>query len=518
MERSVQKYPLFLCLSLNHRFHIRNYNSCRNFHSTMGFLDPADRTEMPSFDHEDLIADRIRKRTFSKFWRSVDPPPGIKFHENPIVLVGGMPNHGFFPVSSIDVHLASKPFAFDRGQTFEIPATADQTDVIDLENALQYADSDGFQELRNFTKQFVSRVVKPQLPNWSTIITLGGADGVGKCFDILVNPGDTVLFEEFTFNPILNTCRERGGVPVPIKLDDLATMDYAEELDNMLSHWSDRYPGLPLPKALYTIPNGHNPLGVSQPLSHKKHVYALAQKYNFFIIEDEPYGYLNFSPAEEEPNFSLSNDEFVKSLHPSYTTLDTTGRVVRVETFSKIFAPGTRLGYAIAHPQFLSYFKSSSDILTRAPSGLSQAVVYNTIVKLGGLEGWIHWITLVRNDYLRRKNVMVNALRNSEAGKKGYLQAIDPNCGMFVACKVNIPEEKKSKTTELMEKFDLLCRIEGIVVVLGVNMAVDKTFSAERGNFLRIAICAPLHVDVLTEAANRLSKAAIDLFECNYIN
>ncbi|VEU22074.1 DEKNAAC103082 [Brettanomyces naardenensis] len=485
----------------------------------MGFLDPVESAKVPAFAHEHLIAKRIRNRTHSQFWQSIDPPPGVKYHEKPISLVGGMPNHGFFPVTKLDVHLASRPFAFDSGSIATVPGQTTNESELDLQTALQYANSEGQPQLLNVAKSFVKRVVKPALDDWDVSMTLGGADGIGKCFNTLLNPGDSVLFEEFTFNPILNGCREYGGTPVPIKLSKvladgtLGRMDYADELEDMLSNWSKRYPKLGKPKALYTIPNGHNPLGVALSLDQKKRIYALAEKYDFFIIEDEPYAYLNFSPASEKANYELTNDEFIASLHPSYTTLDKSGRVARVETFSKIFAPGSRLGYVTAHPQFIRYIMTCNDILTRAPSGLSQAVVNNTIVRLGGLEGWIHWITLVRNEYLRRKNAMIKAFQETDAFKKGYISPIDPSCGMFISLKINLPEERKTETISLMEKYFVKCRVEGVISVLGGNMAVDKEYSKERANFVRIAICYPEDASVLVEAANRFGRAAVDLFE-----
>lgn len=472
-----------------------------------------------SFAHDDLIADRVRKRKNIHFFEVRELPKGVKPHPDPISVAGGMPSHGFFPIESIDVNLDSEPFSFDGKDSFNIPDISKDEDIIDLQNALQYADTTGFPALKRATKEFVSRVVKPKMDEWSTIITLGGADGISKVMDVLVNPGDSVLFEEFTFTPILNYCMERGGNPVPIKLSEvmenntLGKMEYADELEQMLSHWKERYPKLPLPKCLYTIPNGHNPLGVAQTFPQKKKIYALAEKYNFFIIEDEPYAYLNFSPVGEKPNFKLTNDEFINKLYPSYTTLDKSGRVCRLETFSKIFAPGTRLGYATGHPQFLEYMKTSANLYTRAPSGLSQAIVNDTIAHLGGTEGWIHWITLVRNHYLERKNALVKAIKDSEAGKKGYLLPLDPSCGMFVSCKINFDKSKESQFSELMQEFLLNCQIAGVLPVLGINMAVDKAFSASRGNFIRIAISYPDKISVLEEAAKRLSSAAIRTFE-----
>lgn len=482
----------------------------------MVFPEPEEKGPIPPYDHEDLIANRIRTRTQTHFASMPPLPEGTKRPDDMIFLLGGLPNHGFFPVTELTADIPTSPFAFDK-KIKAVSHCESKEDGIDLKEALQYGSTEGLKALRTFTKDFIQRVINPAATAWDTALTTGGADGVGKCFDVLVNPGDSVLFEEFTFNPLLNICREKGGVPVPIKLpkvlakDTLGQMEYADVLENMLENWEQLYPSKTKPKALYTIPNGHNPLGIAQTLEHKKKILALAEKYNFFIIEDEPYGYLNFQSADEEPNYNLTNDEFIDALHPSFLKLDTTGRVCRVETFSKIFAPGCRLGFVVAHPKLVEYIVSSSNIYTRAPSGITQAVVYSTIQNLGGLEGWIHWISLVRNEYLRRKNAMVKALAESAAGKKGYLIPLDPACGMFVACSVTVPEGRKVK--EYMDKFIVQCLLNGVVVVPGGNMAVDPVYSQDRANFVRIAISYADSVELLAKAGERMSDAAVKATE-----
>lgn len=477
------------------------------------------QASLPDFAHEDLIADRVHARKGIHFFEKAEYPEGVKPHPNPINLLAGCPNHGFFPIESIDVHLKKEPFSHSLGKTVVVPDVSTNESVLDLKTSLQYGDTNGQPSLRQKTHDFVRRVVRPKMNDWDIMMTIGGAVGVGQCFDTLVNPGETVLFEEFTFTAILNGCLERGGIPVPIKLNKvmengtLGQMDYADELESMLSNWKEKYPKLPMPKCLYTIPNGHNPLGVALSLEQKQKIYSLAEKYNFFIIEDEPYAYLNFSSVEKEANYNLSNDEFIQSLHPSYTTIDRSGRVCRCETFSKIFAPGCRMGYVTAHPKFLAYMKTSSDANTRAPSGFSECIVNNTIDKLGGVEGYIHWITLIRNEYLKRKNIFVKALQNTEASKKGLLSPIDPDCGMFISCRINLPEDKRSDSVAIMKKYLMYCGVAGVIPVLGTNMAVDKHYSAKRGNFLRLAISFPDTADVLVESAGRLSEATINLFK-----
>lgn len=471
-----------------------------------------------SFQFSNLLADRTQTRTAGGFWSNV--PKVENPHPKPIQLIGGLPNYQFFPVKTIDVHLRDEPFNEAEGNDFTCIGHAPNEELADIRTSLQYSNEIGLDALRGQIRQFVLRVVRPELPTWDVVCTLGGSDGIAKCFDILVNPGDTVLFEEFTFTPVLNTLTERGGIAVPIRMDKIMkeeNFDYSDELENLLNNWSTLKPNMRKPKALYTIPNGHNPLGLAQSLEHKKKIYELAELHNFIIIEDEPYSYLNFTKFDDkETNYNLTNDEFINSLNPSYMTLDTCGRVIRVETFSKIYAPGLRLGFLVCNEGFIKAFTDAAGVLTRAPNGFSQMFLNNTIIRLGGTEGWINWITKVRNEYLKRKNLYVSSLFASKSSAKGYLRAIDPDCGMFVSIIINIEKHKSfngDNYNELMDLFYIKCVESGILVVLGRNMSVNQQFSLPRSNFIRTAVSFVDTHQLLKECTERLDEATINFFE-----
>jgi DNA-binding transcriptional MocR family regulator len=117
---------------------------------------------------------------------------------------------------------------------------------------------------------------------------------------------------------------------------------------------------------------GHNPTGIVVSVERKKEIYAVCSKYDVIIVEDEPYWYLQFpsAPIEEAksrhqpvPDGSQlgtteksSGYPFLDSLAPSYLNVDTDGRVVRLDTFSKTIAPGCRLGWITAQPEFIERF------------------------------------------------------------------------------------------------------------------------------------------------------------------
>lgn len=501
-----------------------------------------------------LISKRASAREVSHFTKesSEGKPEGFTPHKEPLSLLWGMPNNGFFPVDSLEVTLVDYPFqkslalpvtnasleslalnGSDSGaQTATPPLSVvkntfvterhakDRSKTIDLTQGLQYSETNGMPQLVKFTRDFMNRVHKPKFEDWDTIITTGAGDGLNKAAEVLLDIDDVVLIEEFTFTPFLQNVEQAGGIPVPIKLNitngsNGIDLDYLKDL---LENWSTLKPDLKKPKALYTIATGQNPTGLTQTLEFRKEIYALAEKYDFAIIEDDPYGYLSL-PAYRPPQgiFQLKEfltvDEYIADhLVPSYLTIDTTGRVIRIETFSKLFAPGLRLGFMVAHKDFINAISNYQQVVTRFPSGPSQIIVNNVIQnQLGGVDGWLQWILKMRITYTHRRDVLFYAIADSEAYRKKYIELVDPKAGMFLAVVIKFPEN-----TDILAKIKLLnwkLKNFGVGAVLGLNMAVDAEFSKERANFLRLTYAFADNDDELREAGKRLAAAIADFFE-----
>lgn len=114
---------------------------------------------------------------------------------------------------------------------------------------------------------------------------------------------------------------------------------------------------------------GDNPTSGVVGVQRRKEIYALASKYDIIIVEDDPYWYLQFpsaaiheakargytipSVAGSRKIVKSSGYDFIDSLVPSYLSIDVDGRVIRLDTFSKTVAPGSRLGYATAQPAII---------------------------------------------------------------------------------------------------------------------------------------------------------------------
>lgn len=194
---------------------------------------------------------------------------------------------------------------------------------------------------------------------------------------------------------------------------------------------------------------GQNPTGGTLSVERRKEIYALCQKYDVIIIEDEPYWNLQFPSAYASEaryrgitlqqtsynrNYNAegrsSGYAFLDSLVPSYLSIDTEGRVIRLDTFSKTIAPGSRLGWITAQPAFIERLARITEVTTQQPSGFVQSVVAETIMgklsnenearvsKSNGngwhMDGWVRWLEGLRGGYERRMLAMCTILEENK--------------------------------------------------------------------------------------------------------
>lgn len=477
------------------------------------------------FDATRLVSRRARLRHFEHF-SSTDlsqAPAGFTPHPDPLSLNVGRPNPQYFPVRSLTVEVDEYPFhdtifAGENGGVDSFTVGRDDAKGLNISKALQYGPVKGHEPLRQFVTEFVAKVTAPGYAEWEVTATNGLGDGLSKAADAILDEGDVVLLEEFTFSPFKNTAANVGAVVVPTKLDlDKGDLD-VDYLEKLLENWDELQPHLKgrKPKAFYTIPTAQNPTGITQSADTRQRVVELARIHDFVIIEDDPYGYLTLPPYQKPDAATLSQQavgaaEFLRTKVPLYAHFDTEGRVVRLETFSKIFAPGLRLGFIVAHKSIVAAIQQFASVGVRAPSGVSQLLLANVIDHLfKDVDGLLGWITKVRLAYAHRRNVVLHEIYESEAYAKGHLRIISSNAGMFGAIGINFP--KADSYIDQINQLNFKFLEHGVGVVLGYKMAADAAFSAGKADFIRISF-APLDTDAqLAEALRRLAAAVLDYF------
>jgi len=172
------------------------------------------------------------------------------------------------------------------------------------------------------------------LPVENIVITAGSMQAIELLGRTFVRPGDTVITEQLTYYGTLQFFRYLQAKIVGIPVDERDGME-VDVLEDVLKRLNEK--GVK-PKFIYTIPNHHNPTGAILTESRRKQLLNVALEYGIPIIEDDCYGDLDFEP---------------EAVPRSINTIDNSGMVMFVASFSKILAPGIRLGYFYASDRFL---------------------------------------------------------------------------------------------------------------------------------------------------------------------
>jgi 2-aminoadipate transaminase len=277
-------------------------------------------TTIPQPALSDLFAARAKNTGLSQAWP--DSPPDA------ISLSYGFAGPEMFPVDAL---------------------TAAAAEVLseDTDGALNYGQSyAGLTEL--VAARLRSQGTQTQFEN--VLLTYGSSQVLALLPQILVDPGDVVIVEGPTFMGAVKNFLIGGAKLITVAVDqDGMDMDALEQTLRDLAAQHIR------PKFIYTIPTFQNPSGTDMTLERRKRLVGLAAQYGVLVVEDDAYGDLRFEGQSQ----------------PRLAALDSDGWVLHVGTFSKIVAPGIRMGWAAgpkAVIERLSQFKmegSSGPFQTR---------------------------------------------------------------------------------------------------------------------------------------------------------
>ena len=213
--------------------------------------------------------------------------------------------------------------------------------------AFQYGATQGVPELREaVAKRYDVPVERVQ-------ITSSSQQGIDVCTRVLVNPGDVILTSSPSYLGALQSFRSyRADIRGVAHKEDMTEFkaSYEAVISQVLGEGKKI-------KFLYMIPDFQNPSGESLTLEERQMLVELAEKHDFLIVEDSPYRELRYEGEHIPPMYSLSPD-----------------RVIHLGSFSKIFAPGFRLGWAIAHPEILDKIYVCKQSLDLCPPIMDQYV------------------------------------------------------------------------------------------------------------------------------------------------
>lgn len=248
--------------------------------------------------------------------------------------------------------------------------------------AFQYGATQGVPELREAV------AARYGVPVERVQITSSSQQGIDVCTRILVNPGDVVLTSSPSYLGALQSFRSYRADIRGVKHVDCLE-EYRQAYEDVLAAVSAEGKRV---RFLYMIPDFQNPSGESLSLEERKMLVELAQEHDFLIVEDSPYRELRYEGEDIPTMYSLSQD-----------------RVIHLGSFSKIFAPGFRLGWAIAHPDILDKIYVCKQSLDLCPPIFDQYVAAE-FLSSGRLDA-----NLAKSIelYRKKRNLLLNLLEGN---------------------------------------------------------------------------------------------------------
>lgn len=365
-----------------------------------------------------------------------------KFLNNPglISLGGGLPCPEYFPIEELTVKVPSPPqFSEEetkvsgtvlKGGKYDI---SEEDSSYDLSVALNYGLGTGSAQLIRFVTEHTEIVCNPPYADWHCALSVGSTSALEQAYRIFCERGDYILSEEYTFASAVETALPLGIKFAAVKMDAEGLLP--ESMDELLTNWDPTTRGARKPRVLYTVPSGQNPTGATQGTARRQAIYKVAQKHDIYIFEDEPYYFLQMQSYTGPNGLAApppkNNDEFLKALIPTYLSMDTDGRVMRMDSFSKVIAPGTRVGWITASEQIVERFIRHNECSVQNPSGLSQLVLYKLLDESWGHDGYLKWLINLRLQYTKRRDAILNACEKFLP--KNIVSWNPPAAGMFVS-------------------------------------------------------------------------------------
>lgn len=326
---------------------------------------------------------------------------------------------------------------------------------------LQYGGGQGEEEIR----EQILEVMKPEGIRAHVddiTVTTGSQAALDIVTQILINPGDTIVAEAPSYVGALGVFRayQANVVHVPMDADGLIPEALEETLTDLEAE------GKPV-KFLYTVPNFHNPGGVSMSLERRPQVVEICKRHHVLILEDNPYGMLGF------------DDQTMKPLQ----TYNPEG-VIYLGSFSKTFAPGYRVGWALAPHAVTQRLTLANENAVLSPTKVGQL----SIAEYLRTYDWMGQIKEYRSMYRERRDAMNNALAQ-------YL----PQCSW------NVPDGGFYTWVKLPDGLDAKAMLPRATTNLVAYVSGTAFYADGQGrDHMRLSFCYPTP-ERIEEGVRRLS-------------
>ena len=281
--------------------------------------------------------------------------------------------------------------------------------------ALQYGKPKGMEELCRIVAEKLLIPKGVMADPRDIMIVGGGLETMNLLCQVFIDPGDVILVESPTFVHTVEIFEMFQAKCIGVSMDDDGIIP--EDLEQKIR---DHHP-----KMIYVVPTFQNPSGRTLSLERRKKLAALASSYDVILLEDDPYRDLRYSGEELPP---------IKAF-------DETGHTVLANSFSKIFSPGSRLGYVYARQDIIQQLLNAKTA-TNSHTGMISQVLCAEYFKRGYFD---EHLLRIREIYRERRDVMIECIdKYFPAGTK----RVFPDGGLFTW--VELPEG--INTTELLQE------------------------------------------------------------------
>lgn len=296
--------------------------------------------------------------------------------------------------------------------TFPSEELAEISRELILENAgyvLQYSSTVGDIKLR---KQILKLLYEfygiEGLNEENVMITVGSQQALDLIGKVFLDEESYFVIDDPAYLGALSAFNTRFSkfITVPLLEDGIDT----EYLEEKLREF-ERAGEIQRVKFIYVVSNFHNPAGITFSLKKRKRILEIAEKYDLFIVEDDPYGALRYEGESIEPIFKLGGPE----------------RVILLNTFSKILCPGLRIGVITAQKEFIEKVSLAKENAVLCSSPLTQRLAAEYLERYDLLEKLKPTIEL----YRKKKDVMLKALEDEFSNLEG-VRWTKPEGGLFI--------------------------------------------------------------------------------------
>lgn len=366
--------------------------------------------------------------------------------ENMLSLAGGLPTPDSFPLP--DLRREADRLLGEFGP-----------------RVVQYSATDGVVELRRWIAElYTQELGRPVAVEGEIVVTHGSQQALDLLAKVLIDPGDVVVSESPAY---------LGAVQALELFQPRFEVIPGDEHGMQVELLAERLAAGLRPKLIYVVPNFHNPSGATMSLARRQQLAALADQYELLVVEDDPYGAIRFS-GEPLPAVASFSE-----------------RVVHLSTFSKIVAPGFRVGWMIGPPEVMSWVARAKQAADLHTSSFAQLLLANVV----GHEGWLdEQKARIVPMYRERCHALADAL---DATLGDRLTFHRPDGGMFLWT-----EFKDIPDTKQLLQFAIA---EGVAFVPGNAFTIDQAPDAKAR--FSYSTLSPAQLGTAVERLGRAVKA-----------